>query len=1311
MPKKAKKNKRQIEAEEADDWDKSGDSDAAEMISSKDVLDRHKGKKKEKKSKNKKKGNAGKKIDFEALKQERQQALLELGKELMQSLDAKYASLLDDEVKEMWQATVEECADVYDDEEDWMRNVEDDALFKQQQDKLRDGWEQILAFIGEQGGGDDEGEDDEDEDEADGDGDVEQNDEEVDEDAAADEDQEQEEEEDEEEEKEKEVQVVKKKRKQKKQQQPQPQPSQEESEEEAPVQRQNKKGKKNKKKNKKAQRHSDEEDAGEEEEVDAHQHKNKNKKKKNKGKGGKSAQQSRDEQLSVLKEQRQQTLLRIGNDLMLNLDVKYAEYFDEEMQENWKEMITECISAYEEDNWQELVENDEFFAEKKAELKEQWNDIFALIEQDWEKDEEQRLEAEALKEREQKIADLAAQGIRVGGASAAATTTSSSSSKSRANKKRDERKKMAEIKARLAAMDKLAVEQEQKQKKAEEQRLQREKEERRQKEEQLKAQQAQQQTAAAKDDWSGDSSSESEDEKVRKKKNNKKTQPKTQPTTQTQKKGKGKKTNALDSSDDDDDEWNTAPASKKKQKSDVKVVSAKTMTDALADSDDDAQQQQHKKKGRRGRKKKPAANIAAPAQKEKEKEKPKAEQSEALKQQKEKPKIEEKRKDDSDDDDDEPAQAQNRGKGKGKGKKGKNKGKKGGGKAEAAAAASKEKSKAALRSPICVVMGHVDTGKTKILDHIRSSNVQNKEAGGITQQIGATYLSVQYIKERTARLQEQETSKLKYKIPGLLFIDTPGHESFSNLRSRGSSMCDIAVLVVDLMHGLEPQTLESLRMLQERKAPFVVALNKIDCCYQWNPDKNAPFKTTFANQGKKTKDDFETRLAKVKLEFNEQGLNAELYINNKRMDRDISLVPTSAITGEGIPDLLYLITFLTKKYMESRISFNATETKASVLEVKKTEGYGATIDVIVSNGTLRSDDTIVVCGMSGPIVTPIRALLLPQEAQEMRVKGEYKTAESVSASVGVRIAAIEDLSTAVAGAPLLIVPRALKNSKNAQKRHEVIEALGDEVQKSFADLFDKVDKTGRGVFVQSSTLGSLEALLGFLHDQKIPVSGIGIGTIAKKTIMKASVMLGSQPEYAIVLAFNVKCNPDARQLATDMGVRIFEAEIIYHLQEMFENYIKEIRDGRKSAAKDVAVFPVEFRILSEEHIFNNKNPLVLGVEIKRGTLRLNTPVVAQRWNANQVATPMFLGKVDGIKSEDKDVSTAKKGDKVSVRIMGEDTQKNLQVGRSFLWTDPLVSEISRESIDALKANFADEIKDNAETVQHLGLLKKYFGII
>ncbi|KAH0898019.1 hypothetical protein HID58_047587 [Brassica napus] len=333
-----------------------------------------------------------------------------------------------------------------------------------------------------------------------------------------------------------------------------------------------------------------------------------------------------------------------------------------------------------------------------------------------------------------------------------------------------------------------------------------------------------------------------------------------------------------------------------------------------------------------------------------------------------------------------------------------------------------------LRSPICCIMGHVDTGKTKLLDCIRGTNVQEGEAGGITQQIGATYFPAENIRERTRELK----ADAKLKVPGLLVIDTPGHESFTNLRSRGSSLCDLAILVVDIMHGLEPQTIESLNLLRMRDTEFIVALNKIinpfilqmDRLYGWKTCKNAPIVKAMKQQTKDVVNEFNMRLTGIITQFKEQGLNTELYYKNKEMGETFSIVPTSAITGEGIPDLLLLLVNWAQKTMVEKLTY-VDDVQCTVLEVKVIEGHGTTIDVVLVNGVLREGDQIVVCGLQasinlGPIVTTIRALLTPHPMKELRVKGTYVHHKEIKAAQGIKITA-QGLEHAIAGTALHVI--------------------------------------------------------------------------------------------------------------------------------------------------------------------------------------------------------------------------------------------------------------------------------------------------
>ena len=574
-----------------------------------------------------------------------------------------------------------------------------------------------------------------------------------------------------------------------------------------------------------------------------------------------------------------------------------------------------------------------------------------------------------------------------------------------------------------------------------------------------------------------------------------------------------------------------------------------------------------------------------------------------------------------------------------------------------------------MRSPICCILGHVDTGKTKLLDKIRQTNVQGGEAGGITQQIGATYFPIDAIKQKTAVMAQYE--KQTFDVPGLLIIDTPGHESFTNLRSRGSSLCNIAILVIDIMHGLEQQTLESIRLLRDRKAPFIVALNKIDRLYDWQSTPNNSFRDSFAKQSRAVQQEFEDRYTKIKVALAEQGLNSELYFQNRNMSKYVSIVPTSAVTGEGVPDLLWLLLELTQKRMSKQLMY-LSSVEATILEVKVVEGFGTTIDVILSNGYLKEGDRIVLCGMNGPIATNIRALLTPPPARELRIKSEYVHHKEVKAALGVKIAA-NDLEKAVAGSRLLVVGE-----------DDDEEEMMEEVMDDLTGLLDSVDTSGKGVTVQASTLGSLEALLDFLKDMKIPVMSIGLGPVYKRDVIKATAMLDKAPEYAIMLCFDVKVDKEAEQYAEQEGIKIFQADIIYHLFDAFTAYQEKLLEQRRKDFLEYATFPCVMKTIQ---IINKRNPMIIGIDVVEGSLRIGTPVCAVKLDPDtKQKTTMVLGKVVSMEVNHKSVDIVKKGTTnagVAVRLENPSNAQPVW-GRHVDEKDTLYSLITRKSIDTLK---------------------------
>ncbi|CAG0913882.1 unnamed protein product [Notodromas monacha] len=582
-----------------------------------------------------------------------------------------------------------------------------------------------------------------------------------------------------------------------------------------------------------------------------------------------------------------------------------------------------------------------------------------------------------------------------------------------------------------------------------------------------------------------------------------------------------------------------------------------------------------------------------------------------------------------------------------------------------------------LRQPVVCVLGHVDTGKTKILDKLRRTNVQEGEAGGITQQIGATNVPVSAIEEKCKMVLEFDPKKLK--LPGLLIIDTPGHESFSNLRSRGSSLCDIAVLVVDIMHGLEPQTIESINLLKKGGTPFVVALNKIDRLYDWKTNQHKDVRDVIKGQATNTRLEFEKRAKEVILGLAEQGLNAALFWENPDPRKYVSMIPTSAVCGDGMGNLVSMLVHLTQTMLAKRIAFSE-ELQATVLEVKALPGLGTTIDVILVNGTLRKGDTIIVAGTEGPVVAQIRSLLMPQPMKELRVKNAYKEHAEVKAAQGVKLCAT-DLEKAIAGLNLLVA-----------NQPDEVEVCKEEVAKELKKVLSSIKLQERGVYVQASTLGSLEALLEFLKSSEIPYSGIRIGPVAKRDVMRASVQLEHDSQYAVILAFDVKVEREAQEYADAVRVRIFQANIIYHLFDHFMAYREELKQKRRRENEHLAF------------IFNTRDPIVIGVSVEAGILKVGTPLC--------VPSKEFvdIGVVASIQLNNKDMEIpAKKGQEVCVKIENRSGDAPKMFGRHFEATDTIVSRISRESIDACKEFFRDDLQK--PDWQLMIELKKLFQIL
>jgi len=567
-----------------------------------------------------------------------------------------------------------------------------------------------------------------------------------------------------------------------------------------------------------------------------------------------------------------------------------------------------------------------------------------------------------------------------------------------------------------------------------------------------------------------------------------------------------------------------------------------------------------------------------------------------------------------------------------------------------------------IRQPIVCVLGHVDTGKTLLLDKIRKTTVQAREAGGITQHIGASFFPVDTLKQLVGPLLSMVKSEIE--IPGLLVIDTPGHEAFTNLRKRGGSAADIAILVIDILRSFEAQTYECIEILKARKTPFLVAANKIDRVPGWKSYSDTPFLRAYQAQDPYVRQDLDTKLYDIIGVFSRLGFKTDRFDRIKDFTKTVAIVPTSAKTGEGITDLLMVLIGLTQQHLKKRLQTTEGPAKGTVLEVKEEPGLGLTLNTIIYDGTLQKDDMIVVGGKEKPIVTRIRAILVPKPLDEIRdPRDKFSSVDSVSAAAGVKIVA-PDLEGALAGAPLYGV-------SEGEKPEKYVRLVSEEIEKI------RIVTDVEGIVLKADTLGSLEAIAENLKGNSVPIRLADVGDISKRDVTEASVVKEHEPLYGVILAFNVKILPDAEEDASIKDVQIFREKIIYHLIDNYLSWLKTQREAKFEQEFDNLVKPAKIRIL-EGYVFRRAKPAIVGVEILAGNIKPKSVLVRAEDGEE-------IGEIQQIQEKGKALPEAGKGMQVAISM-----DKPI-VGRHIFEKDTLYVKVPEPHAKVLLTTFMDRL--------------------
>lgn len=558
--------------------------------------------------------------------------------------------------------------------------------------------------------------------------------------------------------------------------------------------------------------------------------------------------------------------------------------------------------------------------------------------------------------------------------------------------------------------------------------------------------------------------------------------------------------------------------------------------------------------------------------------------------------------------------------------------------------------------PIVSVLGHVDHGKTTFLDRVRGTAVQEREAGAITQHIGATEIPLESLEKACSELG----CNVDFKLPGLLFIDTPGHHSFINLRSRGGSLADLAVLIVDINDGFMPQSMESLEILKREETPFIVGANKLDKVPGWN-SKDKPFIKNLQDQTDEAKSRMTDSLYEMIGDLYDKGFSADRYDRLDDFSKNIGIVPMSAKTGEGIEDLLMTLIGLAQTYLEDQIQVEEGPGVGTILEVKEETGLGTTFDTIIHDGVIKKDDEVVIGTKNDPIHTRVKSLLRPRPMDEIRDPSEkFKEVEEVSAASGVKMVTPE-CEGVLAGAPL-----------RAVGEHDLDEILKMIKEESKANI----ETEDEGVVIKADAIGSLEGLAFELEEEEIPIVRAGVGEVSKKDITDAATL--EDPLQKVILAFNVDVLPDAEEELKGEDVKLFQHDVVYRLVEEYQEWKEDKEKELEEKRRAKIVHPVKFKVL-EDHVFRKSKPAIVGVRVLAGNLRPRGQVLKKDGRV--------VGQIKSIRSGEKSLDNAEQGEEVAVAIEGVTVGRQIEQGEE-LFVD--IPEGDARKLRGLELTFDEE---------------------